>query len=79
MLGDSINTNNFNCNLVVLKKKLEQFLKIAIFGPNLGKKGGSLGSRTQNKKQFFTAITKPDDKLPKTFDFIKITYVLTKL
>ena len=52
MLGDSINTNNFNCNLVVLKKKLVQFLKIAIFGPNLGKKGGSLGAALKTKNNF---------------------------
>ena len=33
----------------------------------------------QNRKQFFSEITKPDQKLSKTFYFIKILYVLAEL
>ena len=49
MLGDSININNFNCNPIVLKKKIVKPLKIAILGANLHKKGVSMG-HAQNKK-----------------------------
>ena len=57
MFGNSININNFNGNPVVFK--LVKPLKIAILGPNLYKKGVTMG-QAQNKKQFFAEITKAD-------------------
>ena len=79
MLGDSINTNNFNCNPVVLKFFLLKPLKIAIFGPNLCKKRGQYGPHPKQTIFFFSEMTKADHKLCKTFHFIKISYVLAEL
>ena len=41
-------------------------LEIVIFGPNLHKRGFGMG-HTQNKKTFFSEVTKADHKLSKTF------------
>ena len=51
-------------------------LKIAIFGPTCTKKWSVWA--TPQMKNFFLEISKVDDKLSKTFYFIK-TYVLTEL
>ena len=48
------------------------------FLPNLSKNGVPIG-HSQNKKQFFSEITKPDPKLSKPYYFNKILYVLTEL
>ena len=52
MLRDSININNFNWNLVVLKKKLLKPLKITIFWPKL-RKNGAPWAMPKRKKQLF--------------------------
>ena len=54
--GDLINIDSFNCNPVVLKKKMVKPLKITIFGPNLRQKRVTM-SRAQNKKFFSTEIS----------------------
>ena len=77
MLGDSISFNKFNWNLVFLKKKVKP-LKVWIFGPSLHKKGFSMGHPKKGKTVLFTETTKEDQKLSKSFYFIKISYVLTK-
>ena len=79
MLGDSININNFNWNLVVLKKNLLRPLKITIFWPHLRKKGLTVNHAQNKILFFFSEITEPDLKLLKTSYFIKISYVLAEL
>ena len=74
MLGDSININNFNWKLIVLKK-IPKYLKITVFWPNLCKNEIPMG-HAQTKKRFLLEITKTDHKLSKTFCFIKISYVI---
>ena len=48
------------------------------FEPNFRKKNVIMG-HAQNEKFFFTEITKADHNLSETFDFIKISHVLTEL
>ena len=80
MLGNSDNIKNFNWNPVVQKKVLLKPLKITIFQPKLCKHGVAM-VHAQSKKTifFFPEIIKPDPKLPKTFYFNKIPYVLAVL
>ena len=47
-------------------------LKIAIFGPNLHKKG-SVRATPKTNRIFFSEMTKADHELSKTFYFIKIS------
>ena len=54
-------------------------LKVTIFGPNLRKKGVTMGHIQSKKQILFTEITKPDHKLSKTFYFIKLLFVLVEL
>ena len=72
MLENSININNFNCNPVLLKKKLVKPLKNTIFAPN------SELAQSKKKKKIYRN-NKPDHTLSKTFNFIKISYALTEL
>ena len=61
------------------EKKLVKSLKYCFFGPILHRKGAII-DHAQSKKQCFLAeITKADYQLSETFDFIKISYVLTEL
>ena len=66
MLGHSINIYNLCYHIVILKKKTDKLLKIAILGPYLGNNWASMG-HTQNEAPFFffffLEITKGDHKL----------------
>ena len=64
---DSISIKNFNWNPVV-QKILLKLEKITIFWLSLCKTGVPMG-HAQNKKQFFSKITKPDPKFSKHFYF----------
>ena len=79
MLEDSININNCNWNPVVLKKNVLKPLKITFFYhyPTFTIMGSPW---VMPKTKFiFAEITKSDNKLSKTFYFIKISYVLTEV
>ena len=60
-------------------KKLLKPLKIAILGPNLCKKGVSMGNAQHEKQFFFAEITKADHKLSKTFYFYPKKNVLVNM
>ena len=62
MLGDSINT--LCCNPVVLKKKLVNPLKIAIFWPT---ETGSAWATPKMKNTFLAEITKADHSFQRFF------------
>ena len=78
MIGDTINVNNLCCNPAVLKKSWQNLLKIAFLDPICIEKG-SLWARPKMEKFFLAEITKADHQLSESFDFIKISYVLTEL
>ena len=77
MLGDLININNINCNLVASSEKsLLKPLKIAIFGLNLRKKRGQYGphkSSTACSVDF--PLWKPNWFLYDVIDWAKVSYI----
>ena len=63
------------------EKKLVKPLKINHFWAQLAqKKGVTIGFNQKTKKQkIFTEKTKPDHKLSRKINFIKISYILAEL
>ena len=80
MLKDSININNCNWNQVVSEKKCAKCKtsRNYHFWGNFHNNGVPMG-HAQNKNNFFSEITKPDQKLSETFYLTKISCVLVEL
>ena len=80
MLKDSININNCNWNQVVSEKKCAKCKtsRNYHFWGNFHNNGVPMG-HAQNKNNFFSEITKPDQKLSETFYLTKISCVLAEL
>ena len=83
MLKDSININNCNWNQVVSEKKCAKCKTSTNyhFWGNFHNNGVPMG-HAQNKNNFFSEITKPDQKLSETFyltNLTKISCVLAEL
>ena len=80
MLKDSININNCNWNQVVSEKKCAKCKtsRNYHFWGNFHNNGVPMG-HAQNKNNFFSEITKPDQKLSETFYLTKISCFLAEL